>query len=59
MGMAVIVGLINSTIVSLARSLMPVTAVCEIIDDFGVWITPKTARFLIPRGPADEAAGQA
>ena len=59
MAMAVIAGLISSTIRLLTLRLMLMPVVCKVIDDFGVWITPKVARFSIPRGPADGAAAKA
>ena len=51
MAMAVIGGLISSTILSLV--LVPV--VYEFIDDIELWLTPKLSRFVTPREPAASA----
>ena len=59
MAMAVIVSVISSSILPLALLLVLVPVVYEVIDDFGMWIAPKLARFVTPCGPADEPAAQA
>lgn len=55
MAMAVIGGLISSTILSLV--LVPV--VYEFIDDFELWLTPKLARFVTPRETSNMSEGGA
>ena len=52
MAMAVIGGLISSTVLSLV--FVPV--VYELIDDFELWISPKLGRLVVQR--TDTASGE-